>query len=112
MVLHEARARKMAKAIIKMGDVLREEPCLSMSKNASPEQKKEIEDFHTKKIIAQIKKHGIEKVEVQFKLVIKFFKLMNEFSKKANKTKKAKKIEKNVTCKYNKKTASYTTIHH
>ena len=108
MVSHEKRARELAKLYIKLYQPMYEEPCLSMSKGASPGQKKEIEDFHTKRILGYIKKEGLEAVETQAKLGSKYLKLHKQF-KNANRTKKQKnKNNRSLTCKYIRKTGSYT----
>ena len=62
--VNEKKARELAKLSIKMEQQLFIfDGCKKMAKDASPEIKKEIEDFRTERLLDAIKKVGIEQVE-------------------------------------------------
>ncbi len=62
-----------------------EEPCIKMEKEASAEQKKEIEDTIEKNILKGVKTLGIEAIEAQIKVNY-------EMGKTIKKTRKLQKI--------------------
>ena len=82
-----------------------EEPCIKMEKEASAEQKKEIEDTITKKILKSVKTLGIEATEAQIKVNY-------EMLKTVKKTRKLQKIHSDaVIADFNKKRKSKTKTH-
>jgi hypothetical protein len=111
---NEKKARELARLSINFYEKqLYGEACKKMSKEASPERKKEIEDFRTKVILKAIQKDGLEQVEERAKIGIKMAKIYKQSEKLMKKHRTAKNIKRNTnrnrksTCKYNKKQASY-----
>lgn len=108
--VNEKKARELAKLSIKMEQQLFIfDGCKKMAKDASPEIKKEIEDFRTERLLDAIKKVGIEQVEEGHKINMKMMKLYKQSDKLRKKRRTAKNIKKNesinrrTTCKYSKK---------
>lgn len=101
-----------------------EKPCIKMEKEASPEQKQEIEDTITKNILDRAKIIGIEIVEQLMKMNLDMAKLEKKYKKpmelaakadiahyyktrKISKKAKAKKTRTERSCVYSKEQGSY-----
>jgi len=120
------KIKELVKFAQETSRLMYEEPCIKMEKEASPEQKKEIEETITKGIKERIKKYGIEHVEEELKITNSFNKLFKKnknimekhskaYIKEFNRTRKTKtkKVTKphQVTCKYIKKQGGYTNYY-
>jgi hypothetical protein len=85
MKIDAERLAKLVKLVEMSNRFMYEEPCIKMEKEASAEQKKEIEDTIEKNILKNIKTLGIEAIEAQIKVNY-------EMGKTIKKTRKLQKI--------------------
>jgi hypothetical protein len=116
------KLKELVKLVQKTYRLTYEDACIKMEKEASSEQKKQIEETITKGLKDRIQKYGIQRVEEEIKMLNGFNKLfkknkitmdkhikadINEFNRTRKTKKSQNKTRRQVICKYIKKQGSY-----